>query len=200
MFAVETLDNGVNLVAIFFAVHGRAADSPLPNQHVHLAHLARIPQRLDPIRGNERRHRSLSFIDTPDGLRGACNRRGGGTRGTASVDDRGSSSSGRGGLSLGALRWAANVPAPASRRQIGPIKRLPPVLDMSPEMSRRYLYQARVIVFILFVFVFPFLLVFTRRMRTKQKKKKKKKTMKHLCFYRTNVCSYSSRRGWLVVV
>lgn len=193
MFAVETLDNGVNLVAIFFAVHGRAADRPLPNQHAHLAHPARIPQRLDPIRGNERRHRSPSFIDTPDSLRGACNRRGGSTGGTAAVGNSGSSSSsGMGGLSLGALRWAVNVPASASRRQIGPIKRLPPVLDMSPEMPRRYLYHAR-------VFFFLFSPVFVFHTKNTHEVEEEEDDRERFCFYRAKFCSYSSRRGWLEV-
>ena len=139
------MDNAVNLTAIFYAVH-----APVPSKHLPKRRLPlRNSQRLDLASANKR-YRSMSTVGGSGGGGGGGSIRirsgrvgsrlhgfGGGSIGGHSYGNGGSGSSGSGS----AFRYPHGSEATSStlpsqlQRHAGPIKRLPPVLDMSPEIK-----------------------------------------------------------------
>lgn len=153
------MDNAVNLTAIFYAVH-----APVPSKHLPKRRLPlKNSQRLDLASANKR-YRSMSAVGGSGGGGGGAGSGGtsnssgrirsgrvgsrlrgfgGGGGGGIGGPGYGNSVSGGGGSGIGsgrAFRYShgseatsSTLPSPL-QRHTGPIKRLPPVLDMSPEM------------------------------------------------------------------
>lgn len=142
------MDNAVNLAAIFYAVH-----TPVPSKHLPKRRLpSKGSQRLD-LGSANKRHRSMSVGGGGGSTRIRSRRVGSRLRGFGSGYSTGNQAGygahrghGNGDGAVGGLSSSSSgLPfhyphgsEPTSmlplRSHGGPIKRLPPVLDMSPEV------------------------------------------------------------------